>query len=57
MVWVKIRKEGDSRVLRGGSWSRYGWDVRSAFRDHGTPDDRNGPLGFRLSLGHELKQE
>ncbi|RIZ71018.1 MAG: formylglycine-generating enzyme family protein [Methylococcales bacterium] len=45
--------DGDSaRVVRGGSWSDYGWYVRSAYRIRNTPDDRYISLGFRLALGH-----
>jgi len=43
-------KEGAERVIRGGSWSRLGRDVRSAFRGHLSPDGRINFLGFRLFL-------
>lgn len=41
-----------ARVVRGGCWHDSGGGVRSAFRLRGTPDYRNGGLGFRLALGH-----
>jgi Sulfatase-modifying factor enzyme 1 len=45
--------DGDSaRVIRGGSWSRYGRSVRSASRSCDTPVIRLNNLGFRLALGH-----
>ena len=47
---------GVSRVVRGGSWFDGGGDVRSAFRNHFAPDDRYDCIGFRLSLGHELRR-
>ncbi len=37
------------RVLRGGSWSYYAWNSRSAIRGWGTPDFRNDYTGFRVS--------
>ena len=41
-----------SRVLRGGSWlNDLPEDLRSAFRNGSTPDDRDGYSGFRLSRG------
>ncbi len=44
-------EEGADRVLRGGSWVHYGWDVRSAHRDWYEPAYRYFSLGFRLALG------
>ncbi|HMT93871.1 SUMF1/EgtB/PvdO family nonheme iron enzyme [uncultured Thiothrix sp.] len=41
-----------ARVRRGGSWSNFGWSVRSAYRRSYAPDDRYDDLGFRLALGH-----
>ncbi len=41
-----------SRVVRGGSWIDSGRDVRSTYRYHNSPDNRNFIIGFRLSLGH-----
>ncbi|WP_300452862.1 formylglycine-generating enzyme family protein [Accumulibacter sp.] len=43
--------EGALRVLRGGSWSDGGRDVRSAQRAGGVPGGRAGIVGFRLALG------
>jgi len=36
-------------VLRGGSWINNGRNVRSAQRNHNTPDNRNNNIGFRLA--------
>ena len=44
-----------NRVVRGGSWIFSGKGVRSAFRDHNSPDNRLNRIGLRLSLGHELQ--
>ena len=49
-------QEGVYRVVRGGSWFFIGRFVRSAIRYRFAPDGRDF-IGFRLSLGHELKQE
>ena len=43
--------KGALRVIRGGSWIDFGRDVRSAYRDHDSPDLRNNDIGLRLSLG------
>ena len=43
------------RVRRGGSWAYDGRLVRSAYRIYYLPADRDAYIGFRLSLGHELK--
>lgn len=40
------------RVVRGGSWSNSGRNVRSAIRFRGAPDGRDDRIGFRLALGH-----
>lgn len=40
---------GANRVVRGGSWINNGRNVRSAYRNHNTPDNRNNNLGFRLA--------
>ena len=42
------------RVLRGGSWNNNGRNVRSAYRNHNLPDNRNNNLGLRLSLARQL---
>ncbi|MCK9296692.1 MAG: SUMF1/EgtB/PvdO family nonheme iron enzyme [Desulfobulbaceae bacterium] len=41
---------GAIRVGRGGSWSNYARNVRSADRYWNSPDFRDGNLGFRLVL-------
>ena len=48
-------ENGDSRVVRGGSWIFIGRHVRSAFRSRGDPGFRSDYLGFRLALGYEHK--
>ena len=40
---------GDGRVLRGGSWSNYGSDVRSALRYGNYPADTFYSIGFRCA--------
>ncbi len=51
--WQSSAVDRDSaRVVRGGSWSFGGGDVRSAYRSRSAPDFRNDDLGFRLALGH-----
>lgn len=40
---------GSSRVNRGGSWSDYAGNCRSALRNRNTPDLEYNDLGFRLS--------
>ncbi len=42
--------EGDSRVVRGGSWFNDGGYVRSAYRDRDEPGGRGRNVGFRLAL-------
>ena len=42
---------GSSRVLRGGSWSNYGWRTRSANRGWYTPVNLDYYIGFRFVLG------
>ncbi|MEQ8673151.1 MAG: SUMF1/EgtB/PvdO family nonheme iron enzyme [Aggregatilineales bacterium] len=39
---------GDSRVVRGGSWSRVSSFARAVFRNNGDPNYRSDDLGFRL---------
>lgn len=41
--------EGRRRVLRGGGWSRYGWNCRSANRYAFVPGERYDYIGFRLA--------
>ncbi|MDD2387294.1 MAG: SUMF1/EgtB/PvdO family nonheme iron enzyme [Bacteroidales bacterium] len=38
------------RVLRGGSWSRYAGNCRSAYRSYSSPGIRRDYIGFRLVL-------
>lgn len=40
---------GAGRVIRGGSWSDYARNCRSAYRDRGGPGFRYSPLGFRCA--------
>ena len=40
---------GSNRVLRGGSWSYYARDCRSAHRSNGSPGGSSYFLGFRLA--------
>ena len=40
------------RVLRGGSWSSYPWNVRSAFRIWHWSSIRYLNFGFRISRTH-----
>ncbi len=36
-------------MIRGGSWNNKPRNVRSAYRNRNTPDNRNNNLGFRLA--------
>jgi len=38
------------RLLRGGSWNRYPWYCRSAYRLRDAPDDCESTVGFRVVL-------
>jgi len=54
LAWVDYaegekNKESDKiRLLRGGSWHNLPASCRSAYRDVGHPDNRNGNVGFRV---------
>jgi formylglycine-generating enzyme len=41
---------GSNRVIRGGSWSGDGANLRSAGRSGNTPSRRYGTLGFRVGF-------
>jgi formylglycine-generating enzyme required for sulfatase activity len=45
---ISSGNSGAGRVIRGGSWGNYPRNLRSAFRDGGSPGDRGGRFGFRL---------
>ena len=40
---------GSNRVLRGGNWDSYAYDVKSSYRNFSAPSDRGSYYGFRLS--------
>lgn len=40
---------GSNRVIRGGGWAYVARLCRSAYRIDGTPEGRNGDVGFRLA--------
>jgi formylglycine-generating enzyme required for sulfatase activity len=40
---------GANRVIRGGSWTNGGRDIRSSTRNYGAPSYRSGSLGFRIA--------
>ncbi len=46
---------GTSRVLRGGSWSDFPWDCRSAVRRRSPPDHCYYNFGFRVVLRPGLR--
>ena len=46
---AKNESDGDSRVLRGGSFDFNPQSLRSAYRDHLTPEGRFSSIGFRIS--------
>ncbi len=39
---------GKKRVYRGGGWYYYGWNMQSAVREYGSPDEHWVSVGFRL---------
>lgn len=47
-AWTTGGSDG-SRVLRGGSWNDYPWNVRSGARSRNQPGNRNGEVGFRVA--------
>jgi len=42
-------RSGRDRVLRGGSWINNRRNLRSAYRNHDLPDNRNHNIGLRLA--------
>lgn len=42
-------QKSHKRVLRGGSWINNGRNLRSAYRNANTPDNRNDNIGLRLA--------
>ncbi len=44
-----VRKYGDGRVIRGGSWGDDPDNVRAASRDSTGPESRGANIGFRLA--------
>jgi formylglycine-generating enzyme required for sulfatase activity len=47
---TNLGASGSNRVLRGGSWSNGGTDLRSAKRDISTPGHRGSHIGFRVGF-------
>lgn len=47
--------QGESRVVRGGSWYSSAGDCRSAYRSGDDPGSRSSSVGFRLSRGQKNK--
>ncbi len=46
---LTVVDQNQQRVLRGGSWINNGRNLRSAYRNANTPDNRNNNIGFRLA--------
>ena len=46
-------REGDNRVIRGGSWNNNARNCRAAYRNANHPANANDNLGFRLVRAHE----
>ena len=42
-------KKGRVRILRGGSWFRYDYSLRSSYRNSFSPDVRSANFGFRIT--------
>lgn len=42
-----------NRVVRGGSWNSNARNVRAAYRNWNSPDNRNNNLGFRCRTHEE----
>ena len=53
MTVGKGRTVGVERVVRGGSWINDARNVRAAYRNANSPDDRNHNIGFRCSRAHD----
>ena len=43
--------DGSLRVMRGGSWNRYAYDLRCAIRGSGGPSNAGSTVGFRCVMG------
>ena len=46
----EVIEEGDSRIIRGGTWNRKATSCRSAYRYSSTPERRAYNVGFRVAL-------
>jgi len=47
------RTDRCARVLRGGAWNNHPDNLRSANRNHNTPDNRNNNIGLRCVVVSE----
>jgi formylglycine-generating enzyme required for sulfatase activity len=49
-AWLSNRGDSSYRVVRGGSWSYYSWNCRSAARFRSAPSYTDSNIGFRVVL-------